>query len=51
MRGHIKLFALPLDIERARRFKAAWAADMCDQSCNLAAMPVIGHELIHDYKI
>lgn len=51
MRGHIKLFALPLDIERTRRFKAAWTADTCSRSCNLAAMPVIGHELRHDYKV
>ncbi len=51
MRGHIKLFALSLDVERTRQFNTAKAANASYPSWNQAALPLIEREFRHAYRV
>jgi len=49
MRMHIKLFTLPINVERAYRRDAVEAVDMCGYSRNQTITPLL--ELQRPYKI
>lgn len=51
MRMHIKLFTLPLNIDRAYRRNAVKAADMCGFGRNQTITSLLGLELQRPYKI